>query len=233
MTGFESVAKGSEEARAGFDPRHFSRAIYLAVIVGLLFYVIVCGVVAYVFPWRTLVVNHFGTDAAFERAFGSRAVVRVIFAGAFLSLLKVFNGNFVAASRLIFAIGRRRFVHPLLGTVHPRYGTPAAAIALLAIVTAAASLLGDAVLVPISDVGSLASGIGWSSACIAYLARMRERDHPARGLAAAGAVVSVAIVAMKIVPAVPGSFSAAEWIAFVVWLAIGLAFWTARPRRAA
>ncbi len=28
MTGFESVAKGSEEAKAGFDPRSFSTAIY-------------------------------------------------------------------------------------------------------------------------------------------------------------------------------------------------------------
>src|SRR2546426_4141295 len=41
MTGWESVAKGSEEAESGFDPRNFTKAIYAALIAGFLFYVIV------------------------------------------------------------------------------------------------------------------------------------------------------------------------------------------------
>ena len=36
MTGFESVTKGSEEARAGFDPRNFTKAIYAALVAGVL-----------------------------------------------------------------------------------------------------------------------------------------------------------------------------------------------------
>ena len=34
-----------------------------------------------------------------------------------------------------------------------------------------------------------------------------------------GAAVSVAIILMKVVPSVPGSFTRAEWIAFVAWSA--------------
>ena len=45
MTGFESVAKGSEEARSGFDPRNFTKAIYASLFAGLLFYVIIIAVV--------------------------------------------------------------------------------------------------------------------------------------------------------------------------------------------
>ena len=41
MTGWESVAKGSEEARAGFDPRNFTKAMYAALVAGFLFYVII------------------------------------------------------------------------------------------------------------------------------------------------------------------------------------------------
>src|SRR5262252_8027936 len=41
MTGFESVAKGSEEAKPGFDPRNFTKAIYSALVAGFLFYVII------------------------------------------------------------------------------------------------------------------------------------------------------------------------------------------------
>src|SRR5438105_6853073 len=178
MTGFESVAKGSEEAKAGFDPRNFTKAIYAALIAGFLFYVIIITVVTYVYPWQEIVSGHVRTEVAFERAFGSHAIAQLILFGAFLSLLKIFNGNFVASTRMLYALGRRGLVHRSLGAVHPSHGTPAIAIAMMALLTAAAAMFGDAILVPITEVGSLAVGVGWLSACSAYLAR-REASESA------------------------------------------------------
>jgi amino acid transporter len=232
MTGFESVAKGSEEAKAGFDPRNFTRAIYAALIAGFLFYVIIVAVVTYVYPWQEIVSGHVRTEVAFERTFGSRAIAQLVLFGAFLSLLKIFNGNFVAATRMLYAIGRRNLVHPSLGRVHPVHGTPMVAVSLMAVLTAAAAMFGDALLVPVTEVGSLAVGVGWLSACAAYLARRRGwRANESAAMAVAGCVVSVAIVLMKIVPGVPGSFSRPEWTAFIGWSAFGLIVWLARPRR--
>ena len=228
MTGFESVAKGSEEATSGFDPRNFTRAIYAALIAGFVFYVLIVAVVTYVYPWREIVSGHVRTEVAFERTFGSHAIAQLILFGAFLSLLKIFNGNFVAATRMMYAIGRRNLVHPSLGRVHPRFGTPVVAITLMGALTIGAAMFGDAILVPVTEVGSLAVGVGWLSACAAYLAR-RGPGEPA-GMAAAGAAVSVAIVLMKVIPQVPGSFTAAEWTAFVAWSILGFAFWMLRPR---
>jgi basic amino acid/polyamine antiporter, APA family len=226
MTGFESVVKGAEEARVGFDPRGFGRAMYLAVIAGALFYVAIIGAVSFVYPWKAIVAGHVGTEAAFEQAFGSRAVARLILTGAFLSLLKVFNGNFVAATRLVFAMGRRGLVHTTLGAVHPRFGTPARAIWLLAGLTVGASFLGDAILVPITEVGSLAAGVGWLATCVAYLMRgHRER----RASALVGALVSLTLIGMKTLPFVPGSFTGSEWTALGLWLGLGLALWGLRP----
>jgi len=228
MTGFESVAKGSEEARSGFDPRSFTTAIYAALVAGFLFYVLIIAVVTYVYPWQEIVSGHVRTEVAFERTFGSHAIAQLILFGAFLSLLKIFNGNFVAATRMLYAIGRRDLVHPSLGRVHPSFGTPVVAIGLMAALTIAAAMFGDAILVPITEVGSLAVGVGWLSACVAYIVR-RDRSESA-AMAYIGAAVSSAIVLMKAVPAVPGSFTAAEWTAFVAWSAAGLAFWLARRR---
>ena len=118
MTGFESVAKGSEEAKAGFDPRNFTKAIYAALFAGFLFYVLIVAVVTYVYPWPEIVSGHVRTEVAFERTFGSHQIAQLILFGAFLSLLKIFNGNFVAATRMLYAIGRRNLVHPSLGRVH-------------------------------------------------------------------------------------------------------------------
>ncbi len=232
MTGYESVAKGSEEAHHGFDPRHFSTAIYSALIAGFLFYVTIIAVVTYVYPWQEIVSGHVRTEVAFERAFGSHAIAQLILFGAFLSLLKIFNGNFVAGTRMLYALGRRNVVHPALGRVHPAFGTPAVAIVLLGLLTMICAMLGDAILVPVSEVGSLTVGIGWLSACVAYILRQRAADGESAPMAWLGVVVAVAIILMKIVPGVPGSFTSAEWIAFATWTALGLAFWLTRPRSA-
>jgi basic amino acid/polyamine antiporter, APA family len=228
MTGFESVAKGSEEAHSGFDPRNFTRAIYAALVAGFVFYVLIIAVVTYVYPWQEIVAGHVRTEVAFERTFGSHAIAQLILFGAFLSLLKIFNGNFVAATRMLYAMGRRSLVHPSLGRVHVEFGTPMVAITLMGALTIAAAMFGDAILVPITEVGSLAVGVGWLSACVAYLARRGPGESAA--MAAVGALVSVAIVLMKAVPQVPGSFTGAEWTAFAGWSILGLLFWVARPR---
>jgi len=233
MTGFESVGKGSEEARRGFDPRDFGRAILAAAVIGCAFYVTIVLAVSFVFPWRTLVAEKLGTEAAFARAFGSQAAADGILFAALLSLVKIFNGNFVAATRMLFGIGRRSLVHPALARVHPARGTPRNAIALMAALTAAASFLGDAILVPVSEVGSLAVGVGWFSTCLAD--RLRARRTGRTGgrealLAWTGAAVSAAVIGMKVTPWVAGSFSRAEWIAFLAWSALGAAFWAMRPR---
>ena len=235
MTGFESVAKGSEEARPGFNPSSFTTAIYAALVAGFVFYVLIIGVVTYVYPWQEIVSGHVRTEVAFERTFGSHAIAQLILFGAFLSLLKIFNGNFVAATRMLYAIGRRNLVHPSLGRVHAAFGTPSVAIPLMGVLTIAAATFGDAILVPITEVGSLAVGVGWLSACAAYLARRHSGEWKSEAnesslFAWAGAAVSVAIVLMKVVPNVPGSFTRAEWTAFVSWSALGLVFWLARRR---
>jgi amino acid transporter len=230
MTGFESVAKGSEEARAGFDPRNFTTAIYAALTAGFLFYVIIVAVVTFVYPWQEIVSGHVRTEVAFERAFGSHAIAQLILFGAFLSLLKIFNGNFVAGTRMLYALGRRNVVHPSLGRVHPVHGTPAVAIWLLAILTMVCAMFGDAILVPVTEVGSLTVGIGWLSACAAYILRQRGADNgESPAMAWLGVAVAGAIILMKIVPGVPGSFTRSEWIAFAAWTAFGLAFWVTRP----
>jgi hypothetical protein len=103
----------------------------------------------------------------------------------------------------------------------------------MAILTAAAAMFGDAILVPVTEVGSLAVGVGWLSACVAYLLRRSgNRDDAAVSPAMAwfGCAVSVAIILMKVVPSVPGSFTRPEWIAFAGWSAFGLVFWLLRPR---
>jgi APA family basic amino acid/polyamine antiporter len=221
MTGFESVVKGAEEASPEFRAGGFLKAIWMAIIVGILFYTIVIAAVGYVAPWRELTGERFMTAVAFERAVGSRWIVRVILAAALLSLLKVFNGNLIAASRLLFAMGRRGLVDERVALIHPRNQTPSVAVVCVGLGTAACMFLGDAILVPISEVGSVASAAGWLAACAAYY-QMGPAPRE-RLIAATGALIGLLMILMKIVPFVPGHFSKYEWLALGIWLSLGVA----------
>ena len=220
MTGYESVAKAAEEASPEFRSGGFLTAIWMAIIVGILFYTIVIAATSYAAPWKELTNQKFMTAVAFERAVGSRWIVSVILAAALLSLFKVFNGNLLAASRLLFAMGRRRLVDARVGTVHPRNQTPSVAVTCVGLATAACMFLGDAILVPITEVGSVASAAGWLAACAAYY-----RMGPAPGrrfVAAIGVLVALLMILMKVFPGIPGHFSRYEWLALAIWSSLGL-----------
>jgi amino acid transporter len=220
MTGYESVGKAAEEANPQFRSGGFFSAIALAILVGVLFYAIVIAAVGYVAPWRQLIGNEFLTAVAFEHAAGAHWIVRTILVAALLSLFKCFNGNFVAASRLLFAMGRRGLIDARAADVHPVNHTPAVAVLCVGLATAICVLLGDAILVPITDVGSVASACGWLATCAAYYA-MRPAGRE-RLIAITGVVVGAAMVLMKVIPRVPGAFSASEWLALVIWAIIGV-----------
>jgi membrane associated rhomboid family serine protease len=79
--------------------------------------------------------------------------------------------------------------------------------------------LGTAILVPISEVGSVAAASGWFAVCAAYLwMRPRVRD---RLIAVLGAIVALAMVVMKFAPFVPGHFSGWEWLVLGLWIMMG------------
>jgi basic amino acid/polyamine antiporter, APA family len=228
MTGFESVGKAAEESSPEFAARNFLRAIWSAIFVGIIFYATIVAAVAFVAPWSQLTGEKFMTAVAFQRAVGSRWVVNIILAAALLSLFKCFNGNFLAASRLFFALGRRGMITPRAGTIHSKFQTPSIAVLCVGFTTAVCMLLGDAILIPITEVGAVASAIGWSAACASCLALSRKQPQTLKLSTIGNAValfalgVAIAMALMKLVPLVPGHFSAYEWLALVIWIVLGV-----------
>jgi len=229
MTGFESVSKAAEESTPEFGGQEFLKAIWMAVLVGILFYTTIIAAVAFVAPWHELTGDKFMTAVAFQHAVGSRWIVNVILAAALLSLFKCFNGNFVAASRLLFALGRRNLVDARAGRIHPQHQTPSAAVLCVGLATAVCMLLGDAILVPVTEVGSVACAIGWAATCAAYISMGRSGILPGQlklsavewSVAGFGLLVAIAMLLMKVVPAMPGHFTVYEWLALGVWIALG------------
>ncbi len=186
----------------------------------MLFFWIVIGAVAYVTPWQTLHnAGQFPTAVAFEHALHTHWIVVLILGSALLALLQAFNANMVASSRLLFAIGRRGLVHSQLSYVNARSLAPSVAVVAVGIGSCVAMLLGDAGLVPILEVGALASAMAWMAAC-ASCYRLNP-SRPARAAAVFGLCITALMVAVKLIPLIPGHFSLPEWISLAIWLGLG------------
>jgi len=227
VTGFESVPKVAEEAHPGFAKRDFFKAIAMALLIGAGFLVLAVGAVSYVAPWQNLLGKRFATAIAFEQGTHSVWLVRLILAISLVALFQVFNGNFVAATRLLFAFGRRGTIPKQFAAVHAVYLTPTVAIFGACVGTLIGLLIGDALLVPVTEVGALASSLGWLAACSSFF--LVTKSSRLRIIAAMGIAISLLLTLMKLVPAFPGHFSLAEWIALAIWLALGLGFYRRRP----
>ncbi|HYL82882.1 MAG TPA: APC family permease [Candidatus Angelobacter sp.] len=220
LTGFESAPKEAEEAHPEFRAEGFFRAIVTALLVGAGFYVLAVAAVAYVAPWQGLIGKRFATAIAFEQALGARWPVRLILVMAMFGLFQCFNGNFVASSRMLFAFGRRRTIPATFGAVHSVFLTPSVAVLGITAGTLVGLLLGDALLVPVTEVGSMASALGWFAACVSFW--LVEKRPTMRLVTGLGILVSLTLFLMKVLPFFPGHFSPAEWIALGIWIGLGV-----------
>jgi amino acid transporter len=224
LTGFETIPKCAEEAATDFPPGRFLPVMLLALGVATVFYVSIPGIVALLEPWENLLRVDFATAVAFERAFGWPWLVRLMMLGVVLSLLKVFNGNFLAATRLLYAMGNRDMLGGPLGRVHPEFRTPAPAILLVGVVTALAALLGETILEPISEVGSFTCALGWLATCLAYCVGAAGKLRPLDWTLGLASIVT----AGSFVVIVAWGFGPWEWLACAGWAGCGLALWLLR-----
>ena len=220
LAGFESVGKYAEECSPDFRARSFAIAITLTILAGLVFFWTVISAVSFVTPWTKLdSTNQFPTAIAFESALHAHWIVVLIMSSAFVALVQAFNANMVASSRMLYAMGRHHLIDNRLSAVHEVRRTPHVALLWIAIATGAAMFLGEAGLVPILEVGAISSAIAWMAACASFV-RMKPS---VAGLCAAffGLLVTSAMIAVKVIPVIPGHFTGWEWIALALWGVIG------------
>jgi basic amino acid/polyamine antiporter, APA family len=230
MTGFESVPKYAEEANPEFRGKNYMLAIALALGVGAAFYALCIAAVAYIAPWPSLLGEHFATAIAFERGIGKPWIVQLILIMALFGLFQCFNGNFAASARLLFAYARRGTIAPQFAAIHEKFSTPSVAILGITAGTLICSFFGDALLVPVTEVGSMASALGWFATCLSFSVVVPNARK--RLVASLGVCVSLLLVLMKLLPVFPGHFSRFEWLALMIWLILGAALHR-RPNSAA
>ena len=242
FVGFDTIPQGAEEADTSIRPRQLGVMILASFAAATLFYIALIAAVSMVGPWERITLADLPTAAAFDAAFESDAWTRLILIAAVIGLLTSWNGFFIAASRVIFALGRGRIISRELGRSHPTYGTPHRAVLLTGLVTLVAPVLGPNALLGFVDVGSLCIAfafLGVSLSTLKLRAILPDAPRP-YGIPCGVVIPRLAVAASLLILAalvLPRSPASIEWplegLILVGCVALGATLWRlGRPFRA-
>lgn len=243
FVGFDNVPQAAEEF--DFPASRAFGLIVMAIFVAAMLYAAMVVATAWATPWTALVDGGpiWGTADAMAGLFGGVGVLVLALAVA-MGVSTGLNGFYVAASRLLFAMGRAHFLPDAFGRLHPRYGTPHVGIAFTASLCLVAPWFGREVLLWIVDMSAIGVTIAYIYTCLVAFRLFRGGacaagvpvvegggDHAAvykQVLSMLGAVIGACFLLLLLVPASPASLAMPSAVALVVWCVLGLAFYVTR-----
>jgi len=238
LAGFDIIPQVAEEF--DFPPTKAFRLIVLAITAAVALYAVMIIATAGPMPWTTLTAEQpvWGTGHAISELFGGLGVL-MLTVPLLMGIATGLNGFYVAASRLLLAMGRARIIPQTFASVHPRHKTPHIGIVFSAGVCLIAPWFGREVLLWVVDMSAVGFATGFAFACLAAHKRLRslrarkngESAMSARRLISlSGAIISLTFVALLLVPGSPAALGKESLIALLIWTALGGLFYIVRLR---
>ena len=235
LAGFDTIPQVLEEKDENTSLRSVGWMMALAVGMAGVFYSLVILSASMAMPWEQLLeLEELPAAAAFRATFESPLVADLVLAAALLGLLTSWNAIFMAASRLVFALGRARMIPSTFKGLHPTFRSPTKAVLFVGFIGAFGVPLGQGGLTPVLNVGVICWAFVFLLVSVGTL-RMRIRhpdlERPFRvpggpvvmGLGIAGAAFFVFLSVRD--PYVGADGFPMEWGLLLVWLALGAVFW--------
>ncbi|PLZ02301.1 amino acid permease [Burkholderia sp. WAC0059] len=223
--GFDAVSSAAEEVAN--PKRDLPVGIIASLAVCAVLYVGVAAVVTGIVPFRQFDGIAHPVSYALQVA-GQKWVAGFIDLGAVLGMLTVMLVMSYGQTRVIFAMSRDGLLPGVLSRVHPRFSTPFLTTWLVGLFFGLiGALVPLNVLAELINIGTLAA---FSMVSIAVLVLRRTHPDLPRAFRCPGVpVVPVLAVASCLFLMV--NLKLVTWIAFVVWLAVGMAVYFGYSRR--
>ena len=236
LAGFDTIPQVMEEKSQATPMKMAALMMVVSVVAGGLFYCLLIFSVSMVMPWENSVqLPGLTTAAAFEASFDSALFGKVIVLTAFLGLVTTLNPIFIAASRLVFALGRARMIPAGFAGVHPAFGSPGRAVLLVGLIGTLGSLLGRGGLAPIVGMAVICLATVFMLVCLGIVVLRIRRPDQARPFRVPGGIftgvfgilgsIFFLIITIR-EPYVNSQGFPLEWRLFILGLILGLVFWT-------
>lgn len=223
--GFDAVTSAAEEVKN--PARDLPIGIIGSLVVCAILYVVVAAIMTGIVPYMDFKGVDHPVSLALQVA-GENWVAGFVDLAAILGMSTVILVMAYGQTRILFAMSRDGLLPAKLSTVHPKYGTPFFATWLVGIIFGLiAALVPLNVLAELVNIGTLAA---FTLVSVAVIVLRKKRPDLPRAFRCP-AVPLVPILAIIFCVALMSFLSWHTWVAFGVWLAIGVAVYFGYARK--
>lgn len=232
--GFDTIPQTAEEFT--FSPHKARDLMLLSIVFGSIIYALVTLCVAGYMPYKELLSqNHawatgWVADQVFGR-WGGMALTVPVLAG----ILTGMNGFFMATTRLLFSMGRSKFLPDFFATVHPKYNTAWKSVLFTMCFCLITPWFGRAALSWIVDMSAIGTALAYLFTCLtAFKYLSQNPDVPearwGKPVCLVGAATSIICFVLLIFPSSPAAISVPSWIMLFAWVGLGALFYMSKRK---
>lgn len=173
------------------------------------------------------------TGAVTQQSFGYIGLF-VLAVAITMGIFTGLNGFLMSSSRLLFSMGRSGIMPGVFSKIHPRFKTPYVAILFLGALTLIAPWLGRTALTWIVDMSSTGVSVAYLVTCLSatklfsYNKESNTYTPIYKTFAIVGSIFAFIFLGLLLIPGSPAALSTPSYIALIVWLVLGLAFFVVR-----
>jgi basic amino acid/polyamine antiporter, APA family len=177
--GFNTIPQAVAELEDERDRRRIASMLAACIVTSLVFYCLVLLAVSMILSRDQLLKFELPVAEAFRAAFHSELITDIVLIGGLLGLVAVWNALFFAATRVLYALGRARLLHPALGSLGSRGSAPTTAITWVTALSIAGLFLGKGALLPVVNVTSTLFALMYVIVSLGVLRQRRLATAPA------------------------------------------------------
>jgi len=173
LIGFDVIPQSAEEMN--LEKRDIGRMIVVCIIISVVWYCLLILGIGLAAPEEIRSSGIIPVADVAEYAFRSQLFSDLMIAGGVLGILTTWNGFFLGASRLIFAMGRARLIPAVFGRTMGKNHVPVMAILAVGILCIATPMLGRNALIWLVDMSALCALFTYTMVTVSFV-RLRRRE---------------------------------------------------------
>lgn len=167
LIGFDIIPQFAEEMNIA--PKQIGKLLIFSIVLCSIWYILIIIGVSIAAPIEIRSTGLVPVADAITYSMKSPVFGKVMIFGGILGIFSSWNGFMVAATRILFAMGRAHMIAPVFGKLHPKYKTPSAAILLVGLICAFAPLFGQKALMWLVNISSFEAVISYLMISISFI----------------------------------------------------------------
>lgn len=227
FVGFDVIPQTAEEMNIPLNK--VATVLILSICMAAAWYIVMIISIALSAPPEVRAAGAIPVADSFAYCMGSPIFGKLMIITALCGILTSWNGFIIGATRVLFGMGRCKMLPDTFAHMHPKYGTPSAALILVGIITCASPLLGKSALVWFVNASSFGTVIAYFMVALSFLVLRKTEPNLHRpykvkngtlfGILAVG--VSIFFLVLYL-PIGPGALAREEWLMVFGWTALGV-----------